>query len=184
VDSFDEEVYRCKPGDTFDKISTNHYHTERYALALLLFNRDHPLASDAVRRDPPQLEPGLPVYLPPTRILEARYRSVITGLPSPTETAPSSRADVPRVDRSANSSPQPGAAPAGVWTAPLGYQQYRVQPQGETMREIARATLGTGERWAEIYKLNPTFRPEYRVPGGTMLRLPPDARPDQGSAPQ
>jgi hypothetical protein len=176
VESFDEEVYRCQPGDTFDKISAAHYHTEGYAQALLMFNRDHPLASGAIRRDPPQLDPGQLVYIPPTRVLEARYRTLIPRLPAP--------AEAPRVDRSANASPQArGAAPPGSRNTPLGYQVYQVPPQGATMLDIARATLGRSERWAEVYNLNPSFRPEYRVPGGTLLRLPPDAQVTPAPAP-
>src|SRR5262249_373538 len=103
-------------------------------------------------------------------------RSMIPGLPPPGE--------APRVDRSANASPRPGAPLGGAVDAPPGSKLYRVQPQGETMREIARATLSTSERWAEVYKLNPSFRPQYPVPAGTVLRLPADARVDQGSVPR
>jgi nucleoid-associated protein YgaU len=174
VEVFDEETYLCQPGDTFDKISQAHYHTENYAKALLQFNIDHPLANDKVRRNPPVLEPGQAVYIPPTRILESRYGAFyIPGYkPAQQQSAAPGSALPARNDHSANASPGVAANTSAV------YPQYRVQGQGETMREIARATLGSAERWSEIYKLNPDYRPEFRVPGGTALRLPSDARVD------
>lgn len=77
VDSYDEETYRCKPNDSFRAISTQYYNSDKYAQALWLFNRNHPLATDALRQDPPALQPGQPVYIPPTRILEKYYASTI-----------------------------------------------------------------------------------------------------------
>ena len=53
---------------------------------------------------------------------------------------------------------------------------YQVPGMGQTMREIARLTLGNGERWKDIYHLNAQYRPDYAVPGGTVLTLPPDAK--------
>jgi hypothetical protein len=44
------------------------------------------------------------------------------------------------------------------------------------MRQIASDTLNSGERWSQVYQLNQGWRPEYVVPGGTLLYLPPDAR--------
>jgi MraZ protein len=45
----------------------------------------------------------------------------------------------------------------------------------ETLRDIARRTLGSSERWADIHKLNPTLQPEVTLTAGTTLRLPGDA---------
>jgi hypothetical protein len=46
------------------------------------------------------------------------------------------------------------------------------------MREIARRTLNDGNRWYDVYRLNPTLnpRPELPIPSGTILRLPPEAK--------
>jgi nucleoid-associated protein YgaU len=38
--------------------------------------------------------------------------------------------------------------------------------------QIAWRALGDGERWVEIYRLNPQYNPKAPVPGGTVLRLP------------
>src|SRR5262249_20575345 len=47
---------------------------------------------------------------------------------------------------------------------------------GMSLRGVARITLGTEQRWDEIYRLNPTVKPDDIFPPGTELRLPPDAR--------
>ena len=54
-------------------------------------------------------------------------------------------------------------------------QSYRVRGNGETMRDIARHTLGTGERCTEVYKLNPGLHAEDTLAAGTVVHLPPDA---------
>jgi len=71
--------------------------------------------------------------------------------------------------------PGPAPAPAPAPAVP-GTMSYRVPPGGQTMRQIARQTLGDGERWKEIYFLNQKMPPEYAVPGGTEVRLPAGAR--------
>ena len=43
------------------------------------------------------------------------------------------------------------------------------------MRDIARHTLGTGERCSEVYKLNPGLHAEDTLAAGTVVHLPPDA---------
>jgi MraZ protein len=45
----------------------------------------------------------------------------------------------------------------------------------ETMKSIAKRTLGTTERWSDIHKLNPTLPSDGIVPVGTAIRLPGDA---------
>src|SRR5439155_433966 len=53
VDAYDELVYRCKPGDSFQGISTAYYQSDKMAQALLLFNRSHPRVGDGIRQEPP-----------------------------------------------------------------------------------------------------------------------------------
>lgn len=166
VESFDEEEYRVKQGDTFQAISTRFYHTEKYAPALVLFNRNHPLASPGVRQEPPVLQSGQAVFLPPTRILEKRYGTVVPELSAPT--APTGGA---AGERSSNASPGV-VAPASTPSHP----QYRVQGPDEMLWSIAQRYLGNGERWRDIHKLNPTIRPELPIAPGTVLTLPADAQ--------
>ena len=47
---------------------------------------------------------------------------------------------------------------------------------GESLRDIARKTLGSEDRWREIGKLNPELRSRTLIPAGTMVRLPSDAQ--------
>src|SRR5204863_7655258 len=80
VESFDEEAYRCKPGDTFEAISQRYYHTDKYARALLMFNRSHPMAGEGLQQNPPLLQVGQSVYIPPLSILEKRYGGHVQDL--------------------------------------------------------------------------------------------------------
>jgi uncharacterized protein (TIGR03067 family) len=77
--------------------------------------------------------------------------------------------DPPRekVIREVAPSPQP---------VPEDAKRFRVPSGGLSLRGVARVTLGSAERWAEIYSLNSQFRPDDRLPAGTELRLPADAR--------
>jgi MraZ protein len=76
---------------------------------------------------------------------------------------------------SVTESDKPGEQ-CGAWTAPKSLTDYQVRAQGETMREIARATLGSAERWPDVFQLNPQYQPDCRIPGGITLRLPREAR--------
>jgi MraZ protein len=52
---------------------------------------------------------------------------------------------------------------------------YPVHAGGETLREIARKTLGSGDRWTDVAKLNPMLSPDKLVDSGTQVRLPAEA---------
>jgi MraZ protein len=54
-------------------------------------------------------------------------------------------------------------------------QTYQVRTNGETMRDIARRTLGNGERVVEVYKLNPSLHPDDGLNAGAVVHLPSDA---------
>src|SRR5207253_8613315 len=43
---------------------------------------------------------------------------------------------------------------------------------GETLRDIARKTLGSSEEWLLLDRLNPELRSGSIVPAGTIIRLP------------
>ena len=76
VEAYDELTYRCKPDDTFAKVSQQFFQSDRYARALQMHNRGHPQATEGVLHDPPQLD-GQKVFIPPLRILEKNYGSLI-----------------------------------------------------------------------------------------------------------
>jgi hypothetical protein len=155
VESFDEETYSCRPGDTFESVTRAKYQSPKYAQALLLYNRAHPVAGDSFQGGVTTLRIGQAIYLPPAAILEKRFGDAIQN---PVQPAASP-------ERPSYSSPAPPAAGA-----------YRVGGGGEYLRAVAMRALADSERWQEILRLNPSVNPAYPVPPGTVLRLPPDAR--------
>jgi nucleoid-associated protein YgaU len=162
VESFDEETYRCKPGDTFESICEAKYLSPKFAQALLLFNRNHPLAAPGVLQNPPVLQVGQAIYIPPAGILQRRYPTAVRDLsPLPAAGTPA---------------PAPAADPGAAAAASSGTRGYRVRGDKEWLRDIARRTLGDSERWLDLYRLNPFVKPEYPVPPNTVLRLPAEAR--------
>jgi hypothetical protein len=167
VESFTEEAYPCKPGDTFESISREKYRTPKYAKALLQFNQAHPLAGDGLQGPAPELKIGQAVYVPPICILERRFPAAIDA-PTPQPAAVAI-------------APAASAEPAGGALTVL--KGYRVRGDGEYLREVARRTLGDSERWREVWELNGRGDPQ-RAPGGVILRLPADARvPPENAAP-
>jgi hypothetical protein len=176
VESWDEESYRIKAGDTFARISVAHYNTDNYAKALERFNVNHPQAGEHMRSDPPRLDPGQLVYIPPAYILEKRYgRALIPGYKPQPETATAN--DTPRT---VNSSPRRESAA----DAPQKFKWYLVTQGGQMMRDIARTTLSDAGRWTDISKLNPTTDPSYAVPGGLLIKVPADARIPAANTPR
>lgn len=156
---------RLQPGDTnFAALSKRLYGTDRYAAALLAYNREHPLADTALKQDPPRLRSDLPIYAPPAEVLAAKYATLLpeAGMPPVT------------VGR-----PRPlggGLRPAPAPPTADAVQRYTVPAQGQMILEVARTTLGDGNRWPEIYRLNPSLQPQNPIPGGTQLRIPATRR--------
>jgi len=161
VVSYTEETYVAAPGDTFQSISRAKYASDRYARALYLFNRSHPLAEEDLPQDAP-LKAKQKVYLPPPEILDSRYPDQILRDAPPVATPSVTVGASPE-----RSTPPPAAA--------AGPRTYRVAAGGENEYDIARNLLGDGNRWVEINKLNPGWKPENLVPPGVTLILPADA---------
>jgi division/cell wall cluster transcriptional repressor MraZ len=67
----------------------------------------------------------------------------------------------------------PGEPPLAPQPGPV--QMYQVRHGGETLRDIARRTLGSPDRWEDIHKLNPNKSPESPLNEGVWVRLPADA---------
>ena len=68
--------------------------------------------------------------------------------------------------------PMPGEPPLAPAPGPV--QTYQVRSP-ETLRDLARRTMGNGDRWSDIHKLNPSLKPEATLAPGTVVRLPGDA---------
>jgi nucleoid-associated protein YgaU len=186
VESYDEDTYTCKANETFRSISQAVYRTDAYDQALLLFNRNHPLANEAIKQNPPLLQAGQPIYIPPLQILRKYYAASIPDNnnltpvrnPASNET-PSTSQPVMLAPPASGATMATGATPGtGAMTATASTRTYRVGAAGEMIRDIARRTLGNGDRWTEIYQLNRSYDPMYAVPAGTELRLPADAHVD------
>lgn len=79
VKNFNVQSVTTEPGDTsFTALSQRLFNTDKYGQALLQFNRDNnPLAGSGILQDPPRLEAGQKVFVPPTDILESRYGTLI-----------------------------------------------------------------------------------------------------------
>jgi len=188
VESYDESTYTSKANDTFRIISQEFYHTDQYERALLLFNRNHPLATDVLRKDPPALQAGQPIYIPPARILEKYYgapasnTAPVAPLAAP-PARPFNRPDAAGSGPQTNSFLTPPSISVKHLPAPGSVPQYRVHDGGEMLREVARRTLGEADRWTDIYRLNPLLDPREAVPGGSQLRLPRDAHVDPQDIP-
>jgi hypothetical protein len=170
-DSWDDDLYVARTGDTYQTIARNYYKSEKYGQALMLYNRDYDgQATEASKRDPAAIAPGQKIYVPPERILKRDYGSVILDQPATSAATPSSPTPV-------------AAATLGATTSTLPEKSYRVRGGGAMFLTIARSTLGNDERWPEIYRLNPSFDPTKFIPGGTVLRMPGDAKIDPADAP-
>jgi hypothetical protein len=156
VESYDEETYICKPGDTFASICNDKYRTDKYSQALLMHNRSHPVAADGIRSEPPVLQPGQPVYIPPSELLQKRYPALISG------TTPAAAVGQPVGT---------GQPPATSWSNP-GERTYTVQQRPETFYEIAKKVLRDDMRWSDIWRLNQNFSTDAILPVGTVVRLP------------
>lgn len=151
VDSYDEQMHRARPGDSFAAISQQYYDgSDRYAKALQQFNLNHPMAPTGMAQNPGQLAPNQMVFIPPKRILEKYYGSAIAA-------------------------PAGGATPAAASMASASDRFYRVRQGGERYMDIAQRTLGDAMRWGEIYERN-RYDPAYPIPAGTQLKLPGDAK--------
>ena len=176
VISFTTQRYLCRPEDTsFEAVSAQNYGSPKYARALLEYNRNDPRTKENLRQDNPRLASGQEVYIPPLAFLQSRYASLIDNRTIAPVAAVSISAPAGNGAPSApNATPTIGRTPTPPPTNDAT-KSYRVSGDGQMLIEIAQQTLGDRGRWSEIYRLNPTIRPEYPVPGGTELRLPNNA---------
>jgi hypothetical protein len=101
------------------------------------------------------------VNVPPIHIVK-RYMPAATGAVTPTGGV------------GAASAPDWGAATATPRRG--GERKFVVPSGGMSMRAVARLTLGSEQKWNDIYSLNPHLKPDDILPAGTELQVPPEAR--------
>jgi hypothetical protein len=177
VRDINTDPYVCVAGDaSFGILSQRFYGSDKYADALLAYNREHAKwikNGSALLNNPPTLAPGQQVERPPVSILERSYRAWIReGNASAAPTIPPAKVTItPPVSLGA----PPGVAPVSV--PPGGAMKtYRVQnPNGESVFDVAERTLGNRSLWPEIWRVNqtnPAVRPPAAIPFGTELKLP------------
>jgi hypothetical protein len=162
VESYTEQEYTVKQGETFATISKAKYGSEEYAEALRRHNLDDMFRSVPLDEKGGSIKPGQIVSIPDLQFLERRYANLLPKL-SP---LPEAKLD-PKLTRAAAIA-SAGKTVAAVTEGPL----YRVSAGGQTMREVASKILGDGERWNQVLRLNPTFRSDYALPAGSILTLP------------
>lgn len=169
---YEVQRYTAQPGETWESISRSKYGSERFARALAAFNRDRNPGLTAPM-------PGASILLPPADILQFRYPQLING-PSQPLSSPAATSGANAV----NTLPTAGTPAPSSPVNPGAYKLYRVQPN-DTIWLIAKRTLGSGDRWPEILRLNrDVLRDVNQLPPGLVLRLPPDARVDENAPPR
>jgi hypothetical protein len=145
--SYDVDIYHPKANDSWESISREYFSDTRYAAALRAYNQNRALT------------PGREVDVPPLHVLRR-----MNPQPAPVAGAPTGRV-----------TPASGTDP---WNAAggSGAKIYRVPPgDGMSLPAVAKLVLGNDQRWQELYELNPNVNPG-KVPAGTELKLPADAR--------
>lgn len=178
--SFDVDLYEPRAGDSYQSISRDFYNDTRYSRALSAYNSNKAL-------------PGGHVEVPPIYVLQKRYPQLIAAgadpvpspppadpLPKPAPVSPPP-APITPVDAKAPA-PAPVFAPSGKKDdAPVfrtsGAKTYLVKTTGMTLKTVARETLGSEQRWADLYQLNPQLTaPADYLAIGTEVKLPPEAK--------
>lgn len=112
---------------------------------------------------------GLPVSPPQASILNksGETRSPSWNAPSPAPVVSAAPSGEHETARS-----QPGEPPLAPNPGPV---QFYHAHGSETLRDIARRTLGSGERAADLHKLNPAIKLDEPLSSGATVRLPADA---------
>ena len=149
--SFDVDLHEPKKDDTYATISREFYNDVKYAAALQEFNGRRPLQT-SVRME-----------VPPIHVLKKRYPQLIGSV------VPASGTVKPGDPWGPSTEATPAFRPSGqrTFTVPTG---------GMTMTSVARDTLGSSNRWRDIYDLNPALSPGDVLPAGTVVKIPTDVK--------
>lgn len=159
------QSYVARAGDSFASLSKAVYGVETYGNALLAFNRDY---NREYNRSSTTLQPGQKVMLPSRQLLQDQYAAALADNRSGVIASGGISINPPIPVMPKSNQPVP---PTSDVT-----KSYRVPAAGQPIYELAIQTLGDGARWTEIYRLNPNLDPLQPIPGGTVVRLPVNAR--------
>jgi hypothetical protein len=169
----------CLPGEThFGLVALRFYGNDKYAEALLEYNKRHATQirnGSVILTNPRSLPTGQQVLRPPVGILERDFGALIPGARPTGPTVPTIPSNIPAVKLSTPSPLVASPGVAAVSNPPVAgsSRSYRVQnPSGESILDIAERQLGDRGRWNEIYRLNPNYQPQFRIPVGTELKMP------------
>ncbi|MCS7047250.1 MAG: hypothetical protein NZO58_12905 [Gemmataceae bacterium] len=158
----DLQYHTVRGNETFAGLSKTYYGSEKYADALLTFNRDYA----GNRNLTTVLQPGQQIMIPSAEFLRNRYSAMISDLRPGT-------GGVGVSIGAPSGAGKPSFAP--TTPSPDATKSYRVAAEGQMIWQVAVQTLGDGNRWPEILRLNPGLQTLQPIPGGTILRLPSNA---------
>jgi len=167
VQTTDVALERVQPTDNDARaLSIRLYGSDRYAGVLVDYNRQNGFLPNGA------LTPGQNILKPPSSILE-RGLSAQANPVRPTSIPGSAvRVGEPLPLTASVTAPNPAVVGVQNPTADAT-RSYKVQnSKGESILDIAERVLGNRGRWNEIYRLNPTYRPEFPIPYGAELRMP------------
>lgn len=120
-----------------------------------------PIAPIAPAPMPPVVKKDITIPMPTTGTPLPPLSDVPTPAPVVSKPVPAARANI--------------AIEATETTTIAATAIYRVRNDGETIRLIARRTLGSSDRWTEVSRLNPSLQTERGLTPGTLVKLPADA---------
>jgi nucleoid-associated protein YgaU len=173
ADQVEPVVHTVQPGENFWTISKLYYHSGRFYKALHAANRRQVpdirgLYVGTVLRIPPPEALDRSLIDPPGRPGDDPAASIVSRTSKRAE--PADEADLGLPARPRPVRPDPEAV------EPPRRPTYKVKAN-ETLRGIARDTLGDPRRYREIYNLNRDSLDDINVPPatGTTLTLPEDA---------
>jgi hypothetical protein len=168
VKDVNTDLYETQKGDTtFAILSLRMYGTDKYADALLQYNREHSSMvknGSSLNVNPPILNSGQQVLQPPATILDRDYHTLIRMNAPPQVRMDAPTPLTPTPGPIAKVSNPPTTGPGGTYTVQ--------NPSGESILDIAERVFNDRSQWHKIYRVNPNYPPQNRIPAGTTLTLP------------
>ncbi len=170
-DTYDEEWYYCKQGDTLEGICQKFFGVTKYAAALRQYNLDRNYTA-SFRSAQPSFAQGQVVKVPPARVLERKYPNAIPGFHAMASTT----MDNQQSGGASGTNATPGTPAASL--GPVGRDdlgsptEYIVPRSNMTLRDIAKEELRNPDEWQRIFLLNRQINPSAAIPQGTKIYLP------------